>query len=82
MIKFYTPNEWYSLFQCPSLIIDDEGKIWKADEYFAIISGAPVGRVDYTRGCIYGEDMGYGLFAAAPIAHLETKNGVIEVRDG
>ena len=82
MIKFYTPNEWYSLFQCPSLIIDDEGKIWKADEYFAIISGAPVGRVDYARGCIYGEDLGYGPLAAAPIAYLETKNGVIEVRDG
>ena len=53
MLQFYTPKQWYSLFQCPSLIIDDEGKIWKADEYFAIISGAPVGRVDYARGCIY-----------------------------
>ncbi|MGN1027864.1 MAG: hypothetical protein ACI4P4_15825 [Faecousia sp.] len=82
MLKFYTPNEWYSLFQCPSLIIDDEGRIWKADDYYKIISGAPVGRVDYTRGCIYGEDLGYGLLASAPIAYLETKNGVTQVLDG
>ena len=82
MLQFYTPNEWYSLFQCPSLIVDDMGKIWKADDYYTIISGTPVGRVDYARGCIYGEDLGYGLLAAAPIAYLETKNGVIQVLDG
>ena len=82
MLQFYTPNEWYSLFQCPSLIVDDMGKIWKADDYYKIISGAPVGRVDYARGCIYGEDLGYGPLAAAPIAYLETKNGVIQVLDG
>lgn len=82
MLQFYTPKQWYSLFQCPSLIIDDIGKIWKADDYYKIISGAPVGRVDYARGCIYGEDLGYGLLAAAPIAYLETKNGVTQVLDG
>ena len=82
MLQFYTPKQWYSLFQCPSLIIDDEGKIWKADDYYKIIRGAPVGRVDYARGCIYGEDLGYGPLAAAPIAYLETKNGVTQVLDG
>lgn len=82
MIEFYTPKEWYSLFQCPNLIIDDEGKIWKANDYYTIISGTPVGRVDYARGCIYGEDLGYGPLAAAPIAYLETKNGVTQVLDG
>ena len=80
MMKFYTPREWHSLFDCPSLIIDDEGKIWSADNYYKILSGEPCGRIDYTGGKIYGSDLGYGMFAE-PIAYLETKNGVTRVLD-
>ena len=80
MLQFYTPREWYSLFNCPSLLVDDEGKIWSADEYYKILFGEPSGRIDYAKGKIYGKDLGYGLMAE-PIAYLETKNGTIEVRD-
>ena len=80
MLQFYTPKEWYSLFNCPSLIVDNDGKIWSADEYYKILFGEPSGRIDYAKGKIYGKDLGYGLMAE-PIAYLETKNGVIEVRD-
>ena len=80
MLQFYTPKEWYSLFNCPSLIVDNDGKIWSADEYYKILFGEPSGRIDYAKGKIYGKDLGYGLMAE-PIAYLETKNGVMEVRD-
>lgn len=80
MLQFYTPKEWYSLFNCPSLFVDDEGKIWSADEYYKILFGEPSGRIDYAGGKIYGKDLGYGLMAE-PIAYLETKNGTIGVRD-
>lgn len=79
-MKFYTPKEWYSLFECPSLIIDDEGKIWAADAYYKILFGEPSGRIDYAGGKIYGKDLGYGIFSE-PIAYLETKNGVTRVLD-
>ena len=80
MFKLYTPKEWNTLFDSPSLIIDDDGKIWTADNYYKIISGEPSGRIDYAAGKIYGKDMGYGMFAE-PIAYLETKNDVIQVID-
>ncbi len=80
MIKFYTPKEWHSLFDCPSLIIDDWGKIWAADNYYMVLSGEPCGKIDYQGGKIYGKDLGYGMFAE-PIAYLETKNGVTRIMD-
>ena len=80
MIKFYTPKEWHSLFDCPSLIIDNWGKIWAADQYYMVLSGEPCGRIDYQGGKIYGKDLGYGMLAE-PIAYLETKNGVTRILD-
>lgn len=80
MIKFYTPKEWHSLFDCPSLIIDDWGKIWAADQYYMVLSGEPCGKIDYQGGKIYGKDLGYGMFAE-PIAYLESKNGVTRIMD-
>lgn len=80
MMKCYTPKEWYSLFDCPSLIIDDEGKIWSADSYYSIISGEPSGRIDYVGEKIYGKDLGYGMFSE-PIAYMQTKNGITEIYD-
>lgn len=80
MIKLYTPKQWHSLFDCPSLIIDNDGKIWEADSYYKILSGEPSGRIDYAGGKVYGRDLGYGMFSE-PIAYLETKNGVIRVMD-
>lgn len=80
MLKFYTPKQWHAFFDCPSLIIDDEGRIWSADNYYKILFGEPSGRIDFSKGKIYGKDLGYGLFSA-PIAYLETKNGVTRVLD-
>lgn len=80
MLKLYTPKEWYSLFDCPSLIVDDDGKIWSADNYYKIMFREPSGRIDYARGRIYGKDLGYGLFSE-PIAYMETKNGVTRILD-
>ena len=80
MIQFYTPSQWYSLFGCPNLMIDDEGKIWSADAYYKLLFGEPSGRIDYAGGKIYGKDLGYGMMAE-PIGYLETKNGVTEIRD-
>lgn len=80
MISIYTPKEWSSLFSCPSLMIDDEGRIWSANEYNKILFGSPSGRIDRKAGRIYGADLGYG-FSSQPIAYLEEKNGVIEIRD-
>ena len=80
MIKFYTPKEWHSLFDFPSLVIDNWGKIWAADQYYMVLSGEPCGRIDYQGGKIYGKDLGYGMFAE-PIAYLETKNGVTRIMD-
>lgn len=80
MIKIYTPKEWSSVFDCPGLMIDDDGLIWKADEYYKLLFGEPCGRIDYAAGKIYGADMGHGMMAQ-PIACMEEKNGVTEIRD-
>lgn len=80
MFKIYTPKEWNSIFDCPSLMIDDEGLIWKADEYYKVLFGEPSGRIDWKAGRIYGADLGYGLMAE-PIAYMEEKNGVTEILD-
>lgn len=80
MLKLYTPKEWSHLFDCPRLIIDNDGKIWMADSYYKILSGEPSGKIDYVGGKIYGKDLGYGLFSS-PIAYMETKNGVTRIMD-
>lgn len=80
MMKVYTPKQWYSLFDCPSLIIDDQGLIWAADEYYKVLFGSPSGKVDFSAGKIYGKGLGYDLFEE-PIAYLSQKNGVTEIRD-
>lgn len=74
MIKIYTPEQWYSIFgRCPTLIIDDQGRIWSADAYFKPLFGEPSGMVDYKKGRIYGPD--YSKLSAVPIARMETRNG-------
>jgi len=80
MIKLYTPKQWYSLFDCPTLIIDDQGLIWAADAYYKVLFGSPSGKIDYAAGKIYGKGLGYNAFEE-PIAYLTCKNGVIEIQD-
>ena len=33
MTEIYTPKQWKSMFGCPSIIIDDKGFIYDAEEY-------------------------------------------------
>lgn len=80
MLQIYTPKQWYSLFNCPSLMIDDNGLIWAADEYYKILFSSPSGKIDYAAGKIYGKDLGGGLFSE-PIGYLETQNGVTRIMD-
>lgn len=80
MMQIYTPKQWYSLFDCPSLIIDDQGLIWAADEYYKLLFSSPSGKIDYSAGKIYGKDLGHGMFSE-PIGYLETKNGVTSIMD-
>ena len=79
-MKVYTPKQWHSMFDCPSLIIDDQGLIWEADEHSKMLFGSPSGKVDYAAGKIYGKGLGYDLLEE-PIATLTKKNDVTEVRD-
>lgn len=79
MFQIYTPREWAGFFQSPSLIIDDNWLIWEADQYYRVLFASPSGRIDFTRGHIYGKGLGYHL-SEAPIGYISVKNGVTEIR--
>lgn len=79
MLQIYTPGEWVSFFQSPSLIIDDNWLIWEADQYYRTLFAYPSGRIDFSHGYIYGKGLGYNLMEA-PIGYLSVKNGVTEIR--
>ena len=73
MMKIHTPEQWYSIFgKCPTLLVDDQGRIWAADQYFHPLSSEPSGLIDCKNNKIYGPD--YSRADAAPIAWMETRN--------
>ena len=76
MTRIYTPKEWLSFFRCPSIIIDDEGYIFSAEDYNKLIRH-PIGRIDYSKNYIYGKD--YNTFMATPIAYLVRRDDVIQI---
>ena len=79
MIKVYTPKVWLSVFGgSPSLIIRDDGYIFSADQYYKIITGSPIGKIDYEKGFIY--DKHYNDLFPTPIAYTKTNGDVIEIR--
>ncbi len=76
MIKIYTPSQWYSLFQCPSIIIDDDGMIYKDEDYYKSFRQA-VGKIDYDQGKIFGED--YYRSFAQPIGSIQNDGAVTKI---
>ncbi len=77
MIEIYTPKEWDAFFGgSPSLIVDDNGYIYKASEYHNLMP-RPCGWIDLSHGEVYGED--YGSINPRPIAYIRDKDGIKEV---
>lgn len=76
MIKFYTPRNWKSVFDAPSIIIDDDGLIYSADEYYKL-SKTACGRVDTKTGYIYGKEHYSKL--TSPVGMVKRGNNCIEI---
>lgn len=80
MMQVYTPQAWLSVFGgSPSLVIDDQGYIYSADGYYKIFSDSPIGKMDFEKGFIY--DKHYLDLFATPIAQMERKGDVLEIRE-
>ncbi len=79
MTEIYTPKAWLSLFGgAPRLRIDDNGDIYTYEESTRIFGGTPCGRIDFTKGYIYGSD--YANFSPRPIGMLKIcSDGVHEI---
>lgn len=76
MIKVYTPSQWYSLFQCASLIIEDDGMIYKDEDYYKSFRQA-IGKIDYAAGMIYGDD--YHRVSAQPIGCIKKEGDITKI---
>jgi len=76
MIKIYTPKEWNAFFSSPSLIIDGE-YIYSADDYQKIIGGMAIGKIDYEKGYIYGQD--WMKIGSRPIARVRQEKEEIRI---
>ena len=76
MTKIYTPKQWRQYFRCASIIIDDDGRIFSADDYYKTFR-SPIGKVDYSKNYIYGED--YSSTFATPIAQMVQNGDEIRV---
>lgn len=76
MTEIYTPKQWRSIFGCPSLIIDDKGYIYSAEEYRKLLR-EPIGWIDYSRNNIYGKD--YNTVFATPIAYMVQSGNLTKV---
>lgn len=76
MIKFYTPRNWMSVFDSPSVIIDDDGLIYSEAEYYKL-SKTACGRVDTKTGYIYGNGHYSGL--TAPVGMVKQGPNSIEI---
>lgn len=76
MTEIYTPKQWRSIFGCPSIIIDDNGYIYSAEEYKKLFREA-IGRIDYNKNNIYGKD--YNAVFATPIAYMVHDGSVTKV---
>lgn len=80
MKEIYTPKAWLSIFGgSPKLIIDNDGYIYSYDGYYKFLRDNPIGRIDYRRGYIYGEN--YADWFPTPIAEIRERDGVTEVHE-
>lgn len=77
MMEIYTPKEWNRFFGgAPSLYIKDDGYIYTREEEVKLM-GCPCGRIDYSKGYIYGSD--YASVNPDPVGYLQSKNGITEI---
>lgn len=77
MKEIYTPKEWSAFFGgAPSLYIRDDGYIYTREEEIKLM-GRPCGRIDYSKGYIYGSD--YASVNPDPVGYLQSKNGITEI---
>lgn len=77
MMEIYTPKEWTRFFGgAPSLYIKDDGYIYTREEEVKLM-GRPCGRIDYSKGYIYGSD--YASVNPDPVGYLQSKNGITEI---
>lgn len=77
MMEIYTPKEWDRFFGgAPSLYIKDDGYIYTREEEVRLM-GRPCGRIDYSKGYIYGSD--YASVNPVPVGYLQRKNGITEI---
>lgn len=76
MIKLYTPAQWHSIFQNPTIIIEDDGMIYSEEDYYKTFRN-PLGKVEYSEGFIYGPD--YHRWPRNPIGKIETADGVTRI---
>lgn len=56
MKKLYTKDQWNSLIPYPQLIIDDDGKVYKPEDFGINFRHRPIARVDYSSGQVCSVD--------------------------
>lgn len=76
MTKVYTPDAWFSIFQNPTIYIDDDGLIYSEEEYYKTFRQAS-GKIDYDSGFIYGED--YHRVSRQPIGQIKTRHDGVKM---
>lgn len=76
MFKIYTPQQWFSMFRCAELIIEDDGLIFNEEDYYKTFRQA-IGKFDYDSGYIYGED--YHRWGAIPIGKIQQDGNVTKI---
>lgn len=76
MMKIYTPKAWSGVFRgAASLVIDDDGYIYDGDH--CGFGASSIGRIDYDRNEIYGND--YGSLIRTPIAYMLREGDHLEI---
>ncbi len=79
MLKIYTPSEWFKVFGgYPTLIIDDDGKIFSEKDYYNLMVRNPIGMVDFEKGEIYGSDWA-NYVVRTPVGYIKQRNDVAEI---
>ncbi len=76
MFKIYTPQQWFSIFRCAELIIEDDGLVYSEEDYYKSFRQA-IGKFDYASGFIYGED--YYRWGAIPIGKIQQEGNVTKI---
>ena len=80
MMEIYTPKVWMSVFGgSPKLVIDDDGYIYSYSGYYKFLRDSPIGKIDFRRGYIYGEN--YRDWFPTPIAEIRERGGVTEIHE-